>query len=96
MAEWSKAPDSRHQYLPQIWDFWSPIGGVGSNQQPQIHSQDGRVILGDRLKLKHLPKIWDFWSPCGGVGSNPTPDNYFERLNLNLTNLIIKETIMLC
>ncbi len=31
MAEWSKAPDSRHCQLLNCWGFWSPHGGVGSN-----------------------------------------------------------------
>ena len=45
MAEWSKAPDSRHQYLPQIWDFWSPIGGVGSNPTPDIYFERKNLNL---------------------------------------------------
>ena len=45
MAERSKVPDSGRQYLPHIWDFWSPIGGVVSNPTPDTYFERKNVNL---------------------------------------------------
>ncbi len=50
MAEWSKAPDSRHYLLLSCWGFWSPHGGVGSNPT----SDKGYFIIGSVFETLNI------------------------------------------
>ena len=57
MAEWSKAPDSRAVCTliqRSGWEFWSPIGGVGSNPTSDM------LFLHLYVKIRATAPVFDW------------------------------------